>query len=153
RPAAVVDQGVAVAGVVERRPVAVRGVHAELPELRRLGAQREPVRVVVLQVVNERGEQDGLAGVVKPNHPDACLGRFQPEGAHGLPWDMMGHGAATPQVASLRTLYGTDHMSAIRFTHLDHCSVIITDLARARAFYSGVLGLKEIAKPRTFDFV
>jgi catechol 2,3-dioxygenase-like lactoylglutathione lyase family enzyme len=44
-------------------------------------------------------------------------------------------------------------MSAIRFTHIDHCSVIITDLAKARAFYVGVLGLKEIPKPRTFDFV
>jgi catechol 2,3-dioxygenase-like lactoylglutathione lyase family enzyme len=44
-------------------------------------------------------------------------------------------------------------MSGIRFTHLDHCSVIITDLAKARAFYVGVLGLKEIAKPKTFDFV
>ena len=44
-------------------------------------------------------------------------------------------------------------MSAIRFTHLDHCSVIVTDVAKARAFYAGVLGLKEIAKPKTFDFV
>lgn len=44
-------------------------------------------------------------------------------------------------------------MSAIRLTHLDHCSVIITDVAKARAFYAGVLGLKEIPKPRTFDFV
>lgn len=44
-------------------------------------------------------------------------------------------------------------MSAIRFTHLDHCSVIITDVARARAFYADVLGLTEIPKPKTFDFV
>src|SRR3954463_4044106 len=44
-------------------------------------------------------------------------------------------------------------MSAIRFTHIDHCSVLITDLAKARAFYVGVLGLKEIPKPKTFDFV
>lgn len=44
-------------------------------------------------------------------------------------------------------------MSGIRFTHLDHCSVIITDLVKARAFYVGVLGLKEIPKPKTFDFV
>lgn len=44
-------------------------------------------------------------------------------------------------------------MSGIRFTHIDHCSVIITDLAKARAFYVGVLGLKEIPKPKTFDFV
>jgi catechol 2,3-dioxygenase-like lactoylglutathione lyase family enzyme len=44
-------------------------------------------------------------------------------------------------------------MSVIRFTHLDHCSVIITDVAKARAFYVDVLGLKEIPKPKTFDFV
>jgi catechol 2,3-dioxygenase-like lactoylglutathione lyase family enzyme len=44
-------------------------------------------------------------------------------------------------------------MSAIRFTHIDHCSVLITDLAKAREFYVGVLGLKEITKPKTFDFV
>jgi catechol 2,3-dioxygenase-like lactoylglutathione lyase family enzyme len=44
-------------------------------------------------------------------------------------------------------------MSAIRFTHIDHCSVLITDLARARAFYVSVLGLTEIPKPKTFDFV
>jgi catechol 2,3-dioxygenase-like lactoylglutathione lyase family enzyme len=44
-------------------------------------------------------------------------------------------------------------MSAIRFTHVDHCSVIVTNVEKARAFYTGVLGLKEIAKPRTFDFV
>src|SRR5581483_8169754 len=37
--------------------------------------------------------------------------------------------------------------------HLDHCSVIITDVERSRRFYRDLLGLKEIAKPRTFDFV
>jgi catechol 2,3-dioxygenase-like lactoylglutathione lyase family enzyme len=44
-------------------------------------------------------------------------------------------------------------MSALGVTHLDHCSVLVTDLAKARAFYAGVLGLTEIPKPRTFDFV
>lgn len=44
-------------------------------------------------------------------------------------------------------------MSGIRFTHIDHCSVLVTDLANARAFYVGVLGLTEIPKPKTFDFV
>ena len=44
-------------------------------------------------------------------------------------------------------------MSAIRFTHIDHCSVIVTDVARSRAFYGGTLGLKEIPAPREFDFV
>jgi catechol 2,3-dioxygenase-like lactoylglutathione lyase family enzyme len=44
---------------------------------------------------------------------------------------------------------------AIRFhfSQLDHCSVIITDVERSRRFYRDVLGLKEIHKPRTFDFV
>jgi catechol 2,3-dioxygenase-like lactoylglutathione lyase family enzyme len=37
-------------------------------------------------------------------------------------------------------------------TQIDHVSVIITDLARSRRFYRDVLGMKEIAKPRTFDF-
>ena len=44
-------------------------------------------------------------------------------------------------------------MSAIRFGPLDHCSVLITDLAKARAFYRDVLGLQEMAKPMSFDFV
>jgi catechol 2,3-dioxygenase-like lactoylglutathione lyase family enzyme len=44
-------------------------------------------------------------------------------------------------------------MSVIRFGPLDHCSILITDLANARRFYGDVLGLKEIAKPKTFDFV
>lgn len=38
-------------------------------------------------------------------------------------------------------------------TQIDHVSVLVTDLARARHFYRDVLGLKEIARPRTFDFV
>ena len=44
-------------------------------------------------------------------------------------------------------------MSGIRFTHLDHCSVIVTDVEKTRAFYGGVLGLKEIHAPKEFDFV
>ncbi len=44
-------------------------------------------------------------------------------------------------------------MSAPEFTQLDHCSVIITNVERSRRFYRDLLGLKEIAKPRTFDFV
>ena len=41
----------------------------------------------------------------------------------------------------------------MNFTRLDHCSVIVTDVARSRHFYRDVLGLNEIAPPRTFDFV
>jgi len=44
-------------------------------------------------------------------------------------------------------------MSAIRFTHIDHCSVIVTNVEKSRAFYEGVLGLREIAAPKEFDFV
>ena len=44
-------------------------------------------------------------------------------------------------------------MSGLTVTHIDHVSVLITDTAQSRAFYGGVLGLREIPKPRTFDFV
>jgi catechol 2,3-dioxygenase-like lactoylglutathione lyase family enzyme len=36
---------------------------------------------------------------------------------------------------------------------IDHCSVIISDVERGRRFYRDLLGLREINKPRTFDFV
>jgi catechol 2,3-dioxygenase-like lactoylglutathione lyase family enzyme len=38
-------------------------------------------------------------------------------------------------------------------SQIDHVSVLITDVERSRRFYRDVLGLKEIAKPRTFRFV
>jgi catechol 2,3-dioxygenase-like lactoylglutathione lyase family enzyme len=44
-------------------------------------------------------------------------------------------------------------MSVPGITQIDHCSVVITDVERSRTFYHDVLGLKEIRKPRTFDFV
>src|SRR3954449_5091258 len=44
-------------------------------------------------------------------------------------------------------------MSGFGPTRIDHVSVIVTDLTRARWFYRDVLGLKEIAEPKTFDFV
>jgi catechol 2,3-dioxygenase-like lactoylglutathione lyase family enzyme len=43
-------------------------------------------------------------------------------------------------------------MSSLQIAQIDHCSIIITDLARSRGFYRDLLGLKEIHKPRTFDF-
>jgi catechol 2,3-dioxygenase-like lactoylglutathione lyase family enzyme len=43
-------------------------------------------------------------------------------------------------------------MSDFRVSQIDHVSVIIADLERSRRFYRDLLGLKEIAKPRTFDF-
>ncbi|HTU18162.1 MAG TPA: VOC family protein [Gemmataceae bacterium] len=44
-------------------------------------------------------------------------------------------------------------MSGLAITQIDHVSVIITDVERSRRFYREILGLTEIAKPRTFDFV
>jgi catechol 2,3-dioxygenase-like lactoylglutathione lyase family enzyme len=43
-------------------------------------------------------------------------------------------------------------MAGLHVTHIDHVSVLITDLEQSRRFYRDILGLKEIAKPRTFDF-
>ena len=43
-------------------------------------------------------------------------------------------------------------MLGLEITQLDHVSVLITDIERSRRYYRDLLGLKEIAKPRTFDF-
>jgi glyoxylase I family protein len=43
-------------------------------------------------------------------------------------------------------------MAGLHLQHIDHVSVLITDAARSRRFYREVLGLQEIAKPKTFDF-
>jgi catechol 2,3-dioxygenase-like lactoylglutathione lyase family enzyme len=43
-------------------------------------------------------------------------------------------------------------MNSLRIERLDHVSIIVTDVDRARAFYAGVLGLTEIPRPRSFDF-
>jgi catechol 2,3-dioxygenase-like lactoylglutathione lyase family enzyme len=44
-------------------------------------------------------------------------------------------------------------MSGLQVSQIDHVSVLITDVERSRRFYRDLLGLKEINKPRTFDFV
>jgi glyoxylase I family protein len=44
-------------------------------------------------------------------------------------------------------------MKAFRFTHIDHCTILITNLEKARHFYGELLGLREIAPPKEFDFV
>ena len=36
---------------------------------------------------------------------------------------------------------------------IDHCSILITDVEQSRHFYKNILGLREIHRPRTFDFV
>jgi catechol 2,3-dioxygenase-like lactoylglutathione lyase family enzyme len=41
---------------------------------------------------------------------------------------------------------------SLNITQIDHVSVLVTNLDRARQFYGDIFGLKEIAKPRTFDF-
>src|ERR1022692_1972535 len=43
-------------------------------------------------------------------------------------------------------------MLGLQLTQLDHVSVLVTDIERSRCYYRDILGLKEIAKPRTFDF-
>ncbi len=43
-------------------------------------------------------------------------------------------------------------MNAIRFTHIDHCTVLVTNVAKARYFYGEVLGLREVPAPKEFDF-
>ena len=44
-------------------------------------------------------------------------------------------------------------MAALQIRSIDHCSVLITDVERSRTFYGGILGLREIARPKTFDFM
>jgi catechol 2,3-dioxygenase-like lactoylglutathione lyase family enzyme len=43
-------------------------------------------------------------------------------------------------------------MNDFRITQIDHVSVVIAEVERSRRFYRDLLGLKEIARPRTFDF-
>ncbi|HEV8603830.1 MAG TPA: VOC family protein [Tepidisphaeraceae bacterium] len=35
---------------------------------------------------------------------------------------------------------------------IDHVAINVTDMPRARAFYGGVLKLKEVPRPKSFDF-
>src|SRR5258708_6521657 len=44
-------------------------------------------------------------------------------------------------------------MTGLGIAAIDHCSVLITDVERSRRFYGGILGLREIARPKTFDFM
>lgn len=43
--------------------------------------------------------------------------------------------------------------SPLPIVKIDHVSVLITHVERSRYFYRDILGLREIHKPRTFDFV
>lgn len=42
--------------------------------------------------------------------------------------------------------------AALQVERLDHVSIIVTDVDRARAFYAGILGLPELPRPKSFDF-
>lgn len=65
---------------------------------------------------------------------------------------LRGHGPVpATTMAPAATPWG-DAMAGLEVTQIDHVSVLITDLEVSRRFYRDVLGLKEIAKPRTFDF-
>ena len=43
-------------------------------------------------------------------------------------------------------------MNAIAAEKIDHVAIDITEVARAKAFYGGLLGLKEIPRPVSFTF-
>lgn len=38
----------------------------------------------------------------------------------------------------------------MRLTGIHHCSIVVTDMERARQFYGGVLGLTEVERPANF---
>lgn len=43
-------------------------------------------------------------------------------------------------------------MDAFTVERMDHVAVVVTDLDRARRFYSDVLRLREVPRPKSFDF-
>jgi glyoxylase I family protein len=43
-------------------------------------------------------------------------------------------------------------MASFTVNRLDHIAVDVADVDRSRAFYAGVLGIREIARPKSFDF-
>src|SRR5580658_2634596 len=43
-------------------------------------------------------------------------------------------------------------MMRIHVERMDHVAIDVTDMEQARAFYAGVLGLREIPRPPSFDF-
>jgi catechol 2,3-dioxygenase-like lactoylglutathione lyase family enzyme len=44
-------------------------------------------------------------------------------------------------------------MNPLGISHLDHVSVLVTDIGASRHFYGTLLGLTEVPGPRTFEFV
>ena len=43
-------------------------------------------------------------------------------------------------------------MGTHRVDKIEHVAVTVADVRRARAFYEGVLGLREVPRPESFDF-
>lgn len=43
-------------------------------------------------------------------------------------------------------------MNGISAERIDHVAIIVTDLSRSKRFYTEVLGLREVARPESFDF-
>ncbi|MBI3463577.1 MAG: VOC family protein [Planctomycetes bacterium] len=41
---------------------------------------------------------------------------------------------------------------AVSLTGIHHVSIVVSDMERSRKFYTHVLGLREIPRPKTFDF-
>lgn len=46
----------------------------------------------------------------------------------------------------------TRKVEPIEVERLDHVAIVVTDVERARAFYVNVLGLREVPRPKSFDF-
>lgn len=43
-------------------------------------------------------------------------------------------------------------MATIRVERMDHVAIDVTDMESARAFYAGLLRLREVPRPASFDF-
>lgn len=43
-------------------------------------------------------------------------------------------------------------MSPVTVLRMDHVAVDVTDVSRAKQFYGGLIGLKELPRPASFDF-
>lgn len=43
-------------------------------------------------------------------------------------------------------------MAKIAIQRIDHVTVNVTDVARAKAYYGALLGLEEVPRPESFDF-
>ncbi len=44
-------------------------------------------------------------------------------------------------------------MDSLPVSQIDHVSLIITEIERSRHFYSKILGLREMPKPKSFNFI